>query len=73
MSRKQRRTRYDIYADIIEVIAKRGVCSLTRTSYGANMPVDRTKKKLKFLVSHGFLRKVTVADRKKNIEQTNGG
>jgi predicted transcriptional regulator len=60
-----RRTKYDIYADSIEVIAKKGLCSLTRVSYGANMPVDRAKKILTFLVSHGFVREITVGDRKK--------
>jgi predicted transcriptional regulator len=29
------------------------------------MPVDRTKKVLNLLVSHGFVREVTVGDRKK--------
>jgi len=62
---ERRRTKYDIYADIIEVIARRGLCSLTRISYGANMPVDRTKTTLNFLVLHGFVREVTVGDRKK--------
>lgn len=47
------------------MIAKKGVCSLTRMSYGANMPVDRAKKTLKFLVSHGFVREVIVDDHKK--------
>ena len=65
MPSERRRAKYDIYADIIEVIAKKGLCSLTRVSYGANMPVDRTKKTLNFLVSHGFIREVTVGDRKK--------
>lgn len=65
MSNERRRTKYDIYADIIEVIVKKGLCSLTRMSYGANMPVDRTKKVLNLLVSHGFVREVTVSDRKK--------
>ncbi len=65
MSNERRRTKYDIYADSIEVIAKKGVCSLTRVSYGANMPVDRAKKTLDFLVSHGFVRELTVGDRKK--------
>lgn len=64
MSHERRRTRYDIYADAIEVIAKKGLCSLTRISYGANMPVDRAKKIVNFLVSHGFIREVTVGDRK---------
>jgi len=65
LSNERRRTKYDIYADSIEVIAKKGVCSLTRVSYGANMPVDRAKKILNFLVSHGFVREITVGDRKK--------
>jgi predicted transcriptional regulator/KaiC/GvpD/RAD55 family RecA-like ATPase len=65
LSNERRRTKYDIYADSIEVIAKKGVCSLTRVSYGANMPVDRAKKTLNFLVSHGFVRELTVGDRKK--------
>ena len=65
MSNERRRTKYDIYADSIEVIAKKGLCSLTRISYGANMPVDRAKKTLNFLVSHGFVREITVGDRKK--------
>ncbi|MBX5328012.1 MAG: winged helix-turn-helix domain-containing protein [Candidatus Bathyarchaeota archaeon] len=65
MSNEQRRTKYDIYANIIEIIAMKGLCSLTRISYGANMPVDRTKKILNFLVSHGFVREVTVNDAKK--------
>lgn len=65
MSSERRRTKYDIYADIIEVIAKKGLCSLTRISYGANMPVDRTKKTLNLLVSHGFVREINVGDRKK--------
>jgi len=62
---EQRRTRYDIYADVIEVIAKKGLCSLTRISYGANMPVDRAKTVLKFLVSRGFVREITVNDSRK--------
>ncbi len=62
---ERRRTKYDIYADSIEVIAKKGMCSLTRISYGANMPVDRAKKTLDFLVSHGFIREVIAGDRKK--------
>jgi len=65
LSNERRRTKYDIYADSIEVIAKKGLSSLTRVSYGANMPVDRAKKTLNFLVSHGFVREVTVGDRKK--------
>jgi predicted transcriptional regulator/KaiC/GvpD/RAD55 family RecA-like ATPase len=61
----QRRTKYDIYADMIEMIARKGLCSLTRISYGANLPVDRAKKELNFLVSHGFVREVSLGDSKK--------
>lgn len=60
-----RRTKYDIYANIVEVIMKKGVCSLTRISYASNLPVDRAKKSLEMLVSHGFVREIDVADRKK--------
>jgi predicted transcriptional regulator/KaiC/GvpD/RAD55 family RecA-like ATPase len=64
LSHERRRTKYDIYADVIEVIAKKGLSSLTRVSYGANMPVDRAKKIVNFLISHGFIREITVNDHK---------
>ncbi len=50
---------------MIEVIARKGTCSLTRVSYGSNLPVDRAKKTLEFLVSHGFIREVNIGDWKK--------
>ena len=65
MPSERRRTRYDIYADCVEVIARKGLCSLTRVSYGANLPVDRAKDVLSFLVSHGFVRELSVGDRMK--------
>jgi predicted transcriptional regulator len=65
LSNEQRRTKYDIYADVIGIITKKGLCSLTRISYGANMPVDRAKKILNFLVLHGFVREIIVGDSKK--------
>jgi len=58
-----RRAKYDIYAEMIETISKKGVCSLTRISYGVNMPVDRAKKTLQMLVSHGFLGEISKGDR----------
>jgi predicted transcriptional regulator len=60
-----RRTKYDIYADIVETIARKGLCSLTRVSYGANMPVDRAKKELAFLLAHGFITEVSLEDSRK--------
>jgi predicted transcriptional regulator len=65
LSSERRRTKYDIYADIIETIVRKGLCSLTRVSYGANMPVDRTKKELGFLVKHGFINELTLESSKK--------
>lgn len=65
MSEERRRTKYDIYADIIEIVVRKGICSLTRISYGANMPVDRAKKEVTFLVSHGFINEIVVDDSKK--------
>ena len=41
---------------------KRKVCPITRASYGANLPVDRAKKSLRFLASRGFVREESVDD-----------
>ncbi len=72
MSDEARRTRYDIYADILEIISRRGTCSLTRVSYGANMPVDRAKRELTFLLQRGFV-KEAVAGRIKQYSITRWG
>lgn len=65
LEEERRRTKYDIYADVVEIIVRKGQCSLTRISYGANMPVDRTKRILSFLVAHGFINEVTIGTAKK--------
>jgi predicted transcriptional regulator len=59
-----RRTRYEIYTDLLNIVAKRGSCRLTRASYGANLPIDRAKKSLAFLASRGFVKEETVDDSK---------
>jgi len=59
-----RRTKYEIYADLLRTIAKRPRCTLTRASYGANLPVDRAKKALQFLASKGFAREENMDDSK---------
>lgn len=61
---EQRRTKYDIYADIVDVISRKGLCSMTRMSYGSNLPIDRAKKILELLVSHGFIKEIDVGGRK---------
>ena len=58
----ERRTRYDIYQDILEAIRRRGAIGITRISYGANLPVDRAKEAVQFLM-----------DRKLIDEQEYGG
>lgn len=61
---EKRRTRYEIYADLLSIVARRGSCKLTRASYGANLPVDRAKKSLTFLASRGFVKEENVDDYK---------
>ena len=58
----KRRTRYEIYAELLDIVARRGSCRLTRASYGANLPVDRAKRSLTFLSSRGFLREEKIHD-----------
>ncbi|UCH31796.1 MAG: hypothetical protein JSV05_10000 [Candidatus Bathyarchaeota archaeon] len=52
----KRRTKYEIFSDLLDIVARKGYCRLTRASYGANLPVDRAKKSLTFLASRGFLK-----------------
>jgi predicted transcriptional regulator len=51
-----RRTRYDIYSDILETIRRKGVSAITRISYGSNLPVDRAKKAVAFLAERGLVK-----------------
>ena len=60
----KRRTKYEIYSDLLDIVARKGSCRLTRASYGANLPVDRAKKMLTFLASRGFLKEDDVGDSK---------
>jgi predicted transcriptional regulator len=59
-----RRTKYEIYADLIDIVARRGICRVTRASYGANLPVDRAKKTLAFLAARGFVKEEDLGDSK---------
>lgn len=51
----RKRTRYDIYMDTLETIRRKGVSTITRISYGANMPVDRAKHVVSFLSGRGLV------------------
>ncbi len=57
-----RRTKYEIYSDLLEIVMRRGSCPVTRASYGANLPVDRAKKFLGFLAGRGFVKEENVDD-----------
>lgn len=61
---EDRRTKYEIYADLLDIVARRGTCGVTRASYGANLPVDRAKKSLAFLATRGFVKEENVDDSK---------
>jgi len=52
----KRRTRYDIYTDTLNTIRQKGVSAITRISYGANLPVDRAKNIVNFLLVRGLVR-----------------
>jgi predicted transcriptional regulator len=51
----KKRTRYDIYMDTLETIRRKGISTITRISYGANMPVDRAKDVVSFLSGRGLV------------------
>lgn len=52
----KRRTRWDIYHDILDTIRRKGSIGITRISYGANLPVDRAREVVRFLVVHGLIK-----------------
>ena len=62
--KREKRTRYDIYADVLEAIRRNAPCTLTRASYGARMPVDRAKRVLARLEQAGFVRVELIGGRK---------
>jgi predicted transcriptional regulator len=58
--RNTKRSRTDLYAEVLEVIAHypEGV-KITRLSYGVGVPVDRLKSLVEKLCSYGLARKST--------------
>lgn len=51
----QKRTRYDIFAEILRVVYIWGLCPLTRAARSTNMPVDRAKESITELCERGLL------------------
>jgi len=60
----KRRTRYEIYLDVLDAVRRKGAITITRISYSAQLPVDRTKRIVNFLVSKGLLREENIGNRK---------
>jgi predicted transcriptional regulator len=58
--RNSKRSRMDIFAEILEVITRypEGV-RITRLSYGVGVPVDRLKTQVEALCSNGLVRRST--------------
>lgn len=59
-----KRTRYEIYLAILGAVRSGGACPITRLSYSARLPVDRTKVVVEFLLSKGLLKEVNIGNRK---------
>ena len=56
MSTRSKRTRYEVYADLLNTIRMEGGCTITRASYGARIPVDRANRFLHELIRVGLVR-----------------
>lgn len=68
-----RRTKYDIYYEVLEVVRRKGSCPITRISYAVGFPVDRAKKAVEFLILNGLLREENIGDKKVYRITTRGG
>lgn len=69
----EKRTRYDIYLDILDTIRRRGVSGITRISYGANLPVDRAKTAVEFLIERDLVKEEEYGGTKGYRLTTRGG
>jgi predicted transcriptional regulator len=69
----KRRTKYDIYAEILETILRRGPSPITRIAYGAGLPVDRARRAIQFLLSKGLLKEEVIGDMKLYTLTKRGG
>jgi len=60
---RKKRNIYDICADVLKVIKALGSASITKISYGAELPVDRAKKIINILVKAGLVEKIVKNNR----------
>jgi len=56
LSTRAKRTRYEVYADLLNTIRTEERCTITRASYGARIPVDRANRFLHELTDKGLVR-----------------
>lgn len=49
------RTRYDIYADIMQVLRFYGEAGISQIARRANLPIDRAKPLVEFMTKRGLL------------------
>ena len=54
MGQPSKRSRVDIYAEILEALKRKGPTKITRVSYAVGIPVDRAKKSLADLAAFGL-------------------
>jgi len=62
--RRAKRSRYDIYADVLDAIRRNAPCTLTRASYGARMPLDRAREVVRKLLGAGLIDVVLIGGRR---------
>ena len=61
------RARYDIYADIISVLQFYGEAGISQIARRANLPIDRAKGLIEFMVLRGLIRKQENPKKRPNI------
>ena len=49
------RTRYDIYADVVSVLQYYGEAGISQIARRANLPIDRAKGIIQFMLSRGLM------------------
>jgi predicted transcriptional regulator len=54
MGQPSKRSRVDIYAEILEALKRKGPTKITRVSYAVGIPVDRAKRSLADLAAFGL-------------------
>lgn len=73
MSKIKKRSRYEIYMDILEAIASTHHNTITRISYRVNMPLDRLKETIELMKIKGFIREEDFGGRKRYYITALGG